>query len=175
MRNSGLPDVLTPLISGRVSRKASMNLRASPQRNIKTGLMGIVGNFKLLLTGKGEPSRFGRMMWTPIRSKAFITTLKLRTRGSQRTIGGRTKQEREKRLPGDLRDAKIITIFKKRDKSGCSNYCGIALLLIAVKILVHILINRFTLLAESQCAFTSLRGTISALSEVHMIIIGRQL
>ena len=80
----------------------------------------------------------------------------------------------EKHLPGDWRDANIVTIFKKGDKRQCGNYRGISLLSIAGKVLARIILRRLQILAEdilpeSQCGFHSNRGTID------MIFCARQL
>nr|XP_014354063.1 PREDICTED: RNA-directed DNA polymerase from mobile element jockey-like [Latimeria chalumnae] len=77
-------------------------------------------------------------------------------------------------IPADLRNANIITIFKKGDKSVCGNYRGIALLSTAGKILARILLNRLLPLAEeilpeSQCGFRPSRGTTD------MIFVAREI
>ena len=81
--------------------------------------------------------------------------------------------EREE-VPADLKDANIITIFKKGDRSVCGNYRGISLLSITGKILARILLNRLltlseNILPESQCGFRTNRGTID------MIFCARQI
>jgi exonuclease III len=70
------------------------------------------------------------------------------------------------KLPQDLRDAVIITLYKnKGEKSDCSNYRGITLLSIAGKILARVLLNRLVPtiaedhVPESQCGFRANRGT----------------
>ncbi len=77
------------------------------------------------------------------------------------------------KLPQDLRDAVIITLYKnKGQKSDCSNYRGITLLSIAGKILgklfskkKRVLLNRLVPtiaeahLPETQCGFRANRGT----------------
>ena len=80
------------------------------------------------------------------------------------------------KLPQDLRDAVIITLYKnKGEKSDCSNYRGITLLSIAGKILARVLLNRLVPavaelhLPESQCGFRSNRGTTD------MVFVLRQL
>lgn len=80
------------------------------------------------------------------------------------------------KLPQDLRDAVIITLYKnKGDKSDCSNYRGITLLSIAGKILARVLLNRLVPaiaadhLPESQCGFRANRGTTD------MVFVLRQL
>jgi len=80
------------------------------------------------------------------------------------------------KLPQDLRDAVIITLYKnKGEKSYCSNYRGITLLSIAGKILARVLLNRLVPavadhhLPESQCGFRANRGT------TNMVFVLRQL
>lgn len=82
----------------------------------------------------------------------------------------------QSKLPQDLRDAVIITLYKNTgEKSDCSNYRGITLLSIAGKVLTRILLNRLVPtiaaenLPESQCGFRSNRGTTD------MVFILRQL
>lgn len=67
-------------------------------------------------------------------------------------------------IPSDLRDALIVTIFKKGDRTDCGNYRGITILSIAGKILARILSNRLVPLAEdclpeTQCGFRPNRST----------------
>jgi len=50
----------------------------------------------------------------------------------------------EERLPTDLRDATIVTLFKKGNRSHCGNYRGISLLSTAGKILARLLQNRLS-------------------------------
>ena len=74
----------------------------------------------------------------------------------------------------DLKDAVIITIFKKGDRKICGNYRGISLLSVAGKIFARILLTRLQVIAErvlpeSQCGFRASRGTID------MIFCARQL
>ena len=80
----------------------------------------------------------------------------------------------EEQLPADLRDATIVTLFKKGNRSDCGNYRGISLLSTAGKILARLLQNRLSpvaeqILPESQCSFRPSRGTIE------MIFAARQL
>lgn len=68
-------------------------------------------------------------------------------------------------IPAHLRDASIVTIFKKGDKTHCGNYRGVSLLSVTGKILARVLSNRLLPLAESylpetQCGFRPNRGTI---------------
>ena len=80
------------------------------------------------------------------------------------------------KLPQDLRDAVIITLYKnKGEKSNCDNYRGITLLSIAGKILARILLNRLVPTIaedntpESQCGFRRSRSTTD------MVFVLRQL
>ena len=78
------------------------------------------------------------------------------------------------KIPADLKDANIVTIFKKGNKSECGNYRGISLLSIAGKILARIVSFRLgqlteSVLPESQCGFRPNRGTVD------MIIAARQI
>ncbi|KYO46166.1 hypothetical protein Y1Q_0021718 [Alligator mississippiensis] len=73
----------------------------------------------------------------------------------------------QEKIPQDLRDAVIVTLYKnKDDKSDCSNYQGITLLSVVRKILARILLNRLVpfiaeeVLLESQCGFRANRGMI---------------
>ena len=80
------------------------------------------------------------------------------------------------KLPQDLRDAVIITLYKnKGEKSNCDNYRGITLLSIAGKILASILLNRLVPTIaedntpESQCGYWRNRNTTD------MVFVLRQL
>lgn len=77
-------------------------------------------------------------------------------------------------VPSDFKDALIVTIFKKGDKSVCGNYRGISLLSTAGKVLAVILLKRLVpiaeeILPETQHGFRPGRGTID------MIFVARQL
>lgn len=48
----------------------------------------------------------------------------------------------EEKIPAQLRDALIVSIFKKGDKADCRNYRGISLLSTTGKILARVLTNR---------------------------------
>jgi len=82
----------------------------------------------------------------------------------------------QSKLPRDLRDAVIITLYKnKGEKSDCSNYRGITLLSIAGKVFARVLLNRLlpTIaedhFPETQCGFRTNRGTTD------MVFVLRQL
>ena len=52
-------------------------------------------------------------------------------------------------VPQELKDASIVTIFKKGCRTECGNYRGISLLSVAGKILAKVLLNRLQSLSES--------------------------
>ena len=68
-------------------------------------------------------------------------------------------------VPQTLRDANIVILFKKGDRSICGNYRGISLLAAAGKILSKVLLNRLStciaesVLPETQCGFRAGRST----------------
>ncbi|XP_059585102.1 uncharacterized protein LOC132250946 [Alligator mississippiensis] len=77
-------------------------------------------------------------------------------------------------IPRDLKNATIVTIYKKGDKSDCRNYRGIFLLSIAGKILPHILLNHLRpiteeILPETHCGFQPSQGT------TNMVFVARQI
>ena len=69
-------------------------------------------------------------------------------------------------MPQDMRDAKIITLYKnKGDRSDCNNYRGISLLSIVGKAFARVVLGRLQPLAdrvypETQCGFRAARSTI---------------
>ena len=68
-------------------------------------------------------------------------------------------------VPEDLKNANIVTIFKKGDRMSCGNYRGISLLSIVGKIFARVLLDILLKLAEdvlleSQCGFRPSRGTV---------------
>ncbi len=72
-------------------------------------------------------------------------------------------------LPSELRDALIVTIFKKGDKAESGNFRGISLLSTTDKVLIRVLANRLLplseeVLPESQCVFRPARGTADMIS-----------
>ena len=82
----------------------------------------------------------------------------------------------EEKVPTELKNAKIVSIYKnKGSRSDCNNYRGIALLAVAGKMLTKILQMRIaivlldTAVTESQCGFRSGKGTCD------MIFAARQL
>ena len=69
-------------------------------------------------------------------------------------------------VPQAWKDASIITIYKKGDRTDCGNYRGISLLSIAGKIFARILLNRLSthltpeVVPETQCGFRGNRSTV---------------
>lgn len=68
-------------------------------------------------------------------------------------------------LPQDFKNATIVTIFKKGDRTQCGNYRGISLLSTAGKVLAKVLLSRLQqaaskILPESQSGFRPNRSTI---------------
>ena len=62
------------------------------------------------------------------------------------------------------KDANIVTIYKKSDRTDCGNYRGISLLFVAGKIFARILLNRLsthiTPEVETQSGFRGIRSTV---------------
>ena len=77
-----------------------------------------------------------------------------------------TKAWEEGSVPQAWKDAIIVTIYKKGDRTDCGNYRGISLLSIAGKIFARILFNRLSIhitpevVPETQCGFRSNRSTV---------------
>ena len=78
-------------------------------------------------------------------------------------------------VPQDMRNAKIVTLFKnKGDRSDCNNYRGISLLSIVGKVFARVVLGRLQLLAEriypeSQCGFRTGRSTIDMIFSVRQL------
>ena len=62
-------------------------------------------------------------------------------------------------VPQDMRDAKIVTLYKKNgERSDCNNYRGVSLLSIVGKVFARVILTRLLKMAErvypeSQCGF----------------------
>ena len=86
-----------------------------------------------------------------------------------------TKLWRKTEIPSDWRNASMITIFKKGDRTDCGNYRGISLLSIAGKVLTRVILNRLNvhlesgLLPETQCGFRSERSTVDMVFALRQI------
>ena len=82
---------------------------------------------------------------------------------------------REGEVPQDMRDAKIVTLFKnKGDRSDCNNYRGISLLSVVHKVFAQVFLARLQILAnriytESQCGFRSGRSTVDIIFSVRQL------
>ena len=70
-------------------------------------------------------------------------------------------------MPQDIRDAKIVTLYKnKGERSGCNNYRGISFFSIVAKVYARVLLIRLQKQAErvyleSQCGFRAERSTVN--------------
>ena len=82
---------------------------------------------------------------------------------------------REGMVPQDMRDAKIITLYKnKGTRSDCNNHRGISLLGVAGKAFARVVLPRLQKLAErvypeSQCGFRSKRSTTDMIFSVRQL------
>lgn len=78
-------------------------------------------------------------------------------------------------FPSDMRNAKIVTLYKnKGDKGDCNNYRGISLLSVVGKVFARVVLMRLQHLAErvypeSQCGFRSSRSTIDMIFSLRQI------
>ena len=81
----------------------------------------------------------------------------------------------EGEVPQDMRDTKIVTLYKnKGERSDCNNYRGISLLSIVGKIYARVLLVRLQKLAErvypeSQCGFRAGRSTIDMIFSLRQL------
>ncbi|KAJ8044654.1 RNA-directed DNA polymerase from mobile element jockey [Holothuria leucospilota] len=81
----------------------------------------------------------------------------------------------EGEVPQDMRDTRIVTLFKNRgDRSDCNNYRGISLLSIVGKLFARVALNRLQILAhrvypESQCGFRSCRANIDMIFSLRQL------
>ena len=78
-------------------------------------------------------------------------------------------------VPKDMRDASIVTIYKKKgDRSECDNYRGISLLSIVGKVYARVVLARLQSLAsrvypESQCGFRAGRSTVDMIFSLRQL------
>ena len=78
-------------------------------------------------------------------------------------------------VPQDMRDAKIITLYKnKGERSDCNNYRGISLLSIVGKVYARVILGRLQKLAdriypESQCGFRAKRSTVDMIFSIRQL------
>ena len=78
-------------------------------------------------------------------------------------------------LPEEWKESIIVPIYKKGDKSDCSNYIGISLSPTTCKILSNILLSRLTPYAEKiigdrQCEYRHNRSTTDYIFCTHLIL-----
>ena len=82
---------------------------------------------------------------------------------------------REGKVPQDMCDAKIITLYKNKGaRSDCNNHRGISLLGVAGKVFARVVLPRLQKLAErvypeSQCGFRSKRSTTDMIFSVRQL------
>ena len=82
---------------------------------------------------------------------------------------------RESEVPQDMRDAKIVTVFKNKcDRSECNNCRGISLLSVVGKVFARVALLRLHILVdcidpESQCGFRSGRSTVDRIFSVRQL------
>ena len=78
-------------------------------------------------------------------------------------------------VPQDMRDAKIVTLYKnKGDRSDCNNYRGISLLSIVGKVFARVILSRLQFLGtmvypEAQCGFRPERSTVDMIFATRQI------
>jgi hypothetical protein len=64
----------------------------------------------------------------------------------------------------------IVPIYKKGDKTDCSNYRGISLLSTLYKILSNILLSRLDIIGDHQCGFRRNRSTTDQIFCIRQIL-----
>ena len=79
-------------------------------------------------------------------------------------------------VPQGWKDAIITVLFKKKDRTDCNNYRGIALVAHAGKIMLRIIMSRLSqyfesrgILPEEQCGFRPGRSTLDMMFVVRML------
>ena len=78
-------------------------------------------------------------------------------------------------LPEQWKESIIVPIYKKGEKTNCSNYRGISLLLTSYKILSNIILERLTpyvdeIIGDHQCDFRRNRSTIDQIFCIRQIL-----
>ena len=77
---------------------------------------------------------------------------------------------RKGEVPQDMRDTKIVILFKPEgDRNDCNNYQGISLLSVVGKVFARVVLARLQILAESQCGIRSGRFTVNIISSVRQL------
>ena len=82
---------------------------------------------------------------------------------------------RTRKVPQDWRNATLIPLFKKKDRTQCNNYRGISLLSVPGKVLTLILLEWLhpiidPQLMETQCGFRKGRGTVDQIWVVRQVV-----
>lgn len=78
-------------------------------------------------------------------------------------------------MPKDMRDAKIVTLYKNMgDRSDCNSYMGISLLSIVGKVFAKVALTRLQFLVarvypELQCGLRAGRSTIDMIFSVQQL------
>ena len=81
----------------------------------------------------------------------------------------------EGEVPQDMRDAKVVTLYKnKGDRGDCTNYRGISLLSVDGKVFARVVLKRLQVLAEqvypeSQCGFRANRSTVDMIFSLRQL------
>ena len=78
-------------------------------------------------------------------------------------------------LSDQWKESIIVPIYKKGEKTNCSNYRGISILLMSHKILKNIILGRLTpyvdeIIGEHQCGFRRTRSTIDQIFCIRQIL-----
>ena len=81
---------------------------------------------------------------------------------------------RTRKVPQDWRNATLIPLFKKKNRTQCNNYRGISLLSVPGKVLTLILLGWLhsiidPQLMETQCGFRKGRGTVDQIWVVRQV------
>ena len=82
---------------------------------------------------------------------------------------------KEGQVPQEMRDSKIVTLYKnKGDRSDCNNYRGISLLSVVSKMFARVVLKRLQVLAErvypeSQSGFRARRSTVDMIFSIRQL------
>jgi hypothetical protein len=76
-------------------------------------------------------------------------------------------------LPEQWKESIIVPVYKKDDKTDCSNYQGISLLSTSYQILSNILLSRLTpyvdeIIGDHQCGFRCNRSTADQICDIEL-------
>ena len=83
---------------------------------------------------------------------------------------------RTRKVPQEWKDARLVPLFKKKDRKICDNYRENSLLSVPGKVLALILLDRLQViidpqLMEAQCGFRKGRGTVDQLWVVRQVVL----